>query len=64
MDAGRTYGISDTGPDRELDWTAPWEHLAEEARTRSLLEADEAPIGDNISVAPARIDHTDLHLER
>lgn len=56
VDAGRTYGASGTGLDWELDWTAPWEHLVEESRTWSLLEASEAPTGDNILVAP--------HLDR
>ncbi|WP_329282610.1 hypothetical protein [Streptomyces sp. NBC_00691] len=60
VDAGRTYGISDTGLNWELDWTAPWELLVEESRTWSLLEASEAPIGDNVFVAPTWIDRTDL----
>ncbi|MFE9169451.1 HEAT repeat domain-containing protein [Streptomyces kebangsaanensis] len=64
VDAGRTYGISGTCLDWKLDWTMPWEHLVEEARTWSLLEADEAPVGDGTFVTPAWIDHTDLHLER
>ncbi|MGW2109694.1 HEAT repeat domain-containing protein [Streptomyces sp. NPDC001948] len=64
VDAGRTYSVSDTGLDWELDWTAPWEHLVEESRTWSLLEASEAPAGDNIFVAPTWIDRTDLHPER
>ncbi|GEC05840.1 hypothetical protein SSP24_34950 [Streptomyces spinoverrucosus] len=46
---------------RDLDWTAPWEYLVEEARTWSLLEATEAPFGDNIFVAPTWIDRADLH---
>ncbi|MFC8510701.1 HEAT repeat domain-containing protein [Streptomyces sp. NPDC057411] len=64
VDAGRTYGISDTGLGWELDWTALWEHPVEESRTWSLLEASEAPAGDNIFVAPTWIDRTDLHPER
>lgn len=64
VDASRTYGISGTGLDWELGWTAPWEHLVEESRTWSLLEASEAPVGDNISVAPTWIDRTDLYPER
>ncbi|WP_234323608.1 hypothetical protein [Streptomyces sp. NRRL F-2580] len=64
VDAGRTYGISGTALDWELDWTAPWEHLVEESRTWSLLEASEAPVGDNIFVAPTWIDRTDLFPER
>lgn len=64
VDAGRTYGVSGTGLDWELDWTAPWEHLVEESRTWSLLEASEAPTGSNIFVAPTWIDRTDLHPER
>ncbi|MER6613869.1 HEAT repeat domain-containing protein [Streptomyces xantholiticus] len=64
VDADRTYGVSDTGLDWELDWTAPWEHLVEESRTWSLLEASEAPAGDNIFVVPTWIDRTDLHPER
>ncbi|MFJ5077673.1 HEAT repeat domain-containing protein [Streptomyces sp. NPDC088553] len=64
VDAGRTYGISDTGLDRELDWTAPWEHLVEESRTWSLLEASEAPTAANIFVAPTWIDRSDLYPER
>ncbi|MFI2370939.1 HEAT repeat domain-containing protein [Streptomyces sp. NPDC018833] len=63
VDAGRTYGVSDTGLDWELDWTAPWEHLVEESRTWSLLEASEAPAGDNIFVVPTWIDRTDLRPE-
>ncbi|MFE1958417.1 HEAT repeat domain-containing protein [Streptomyces sp. NPDC059479] len=62
--AGRTYGVSDTGLDWELDWTAPWEHLVEESRTWSLLEASEAPTGDDIFVALTWIDRTDLYPER
>ncbi|KAF0651527.1 MULTISPECIES: HEAT repeat domain-containing protein [Streptomyces] len=64
VDAGGTYGVS--GPDLgwELDWTAPWEHLVEESRTWSPLEASEAPVGDDIFVAPTWIDRTDLHPER
>ncbi|MEV6118925.1 HEAT repeat domain-containing protein [Streptomyces sp. NPDC052077] len=64
MDAGHTYGVSGTGLDWELDWTAPWEHLVEESRTWSLLEASEAPVSDNIFVAPTWIDRTDLYPER
>ncbi|WP_282703698.1 HEAT repeat domain-containing protein [Streptomyces sp. CC219B] len=64
VDSGGTYGISGTGLDWELDWTAPWEHLVEESRTWSLLEASEAPAGDNIFVAPTWIDPTDLHPEK
>ncbi|ROQ34144.1 hypothetical protein EDD98_3178 [Streptomyces sp. PanSC19] len=64
VDAGRTYGVSDTGLDWELDWTAPWEHLVEESRVWSLPEASEAPVGDDIFVAPTWIDRTDLHPER
>ncbi|MFF4788219.1 hypothetical protein ACFY2M_00215 [Streptomyces sp. NPDC001276] len=61
--AGHTYRVAGPRLDWELDWTAPWEHLVEEARTRSLLEADEAPVGDDIFVAPTWIDRTDLHPE-
>lgn len=64
VDAGRTYDISGTGLDWELDWTAPWEHLVEEFRTWSLLEASEAPVGDNIFVALTWIDRTDLYPVR
>lgn len=64
VDAGSTYGISGTGLDWELDWTAPWEHLVEESRTWSLLEASEAPASDNIFVAPTWVDRTDLYPER
>ncbi|MGA5191995.1 HEAT repeat domain-containing protein [Streptomyces exfoliatus] len=65
VDAGRTYDVSSyTGLDWELDWTAPWEHLVEESRTWSLLEASEAPAGDDIFVAPTWIDRTDLSPER
>ncbi|WP_342746937.1 CPCC family cysteine-rich protein [Streptomyces aidingensis] len=41
VDAGRTDGVHGPGLDREVDWTAPWEHLVEESRTWSLLEASE-----------------------
>ncbi|MET9571821.1 HEAT repeat domain-containing protein [Streptomyces virginiae] len=64
VDAGRTYGISGTVLNWELDWTAPWERLVEEARAWSLLEATEAPVGENIFVAPTWIDRSDLHPER
>lgn len=64
VDADRTYGISGTGLDWELDWSAPWERLVEESRMWSLLEASEAPAGDNIFVAPTWIDRTDLYPER
>ncbi|UUU24240.1 HEAT repeat domain-containing protein [Streptomyces sp. DSM 40750] len=59
-----TYGISGSNLDWELDWTEPWEHLVEEARTWSLLEAAEAPVGEDIFVAVTWIDHADLHPER
>ncbi|MEU2057515.1 HEAT repeat domain-containing protein [Streptomyces bungoensis] len=59
---GRTYGVSGPGLDWELDWNAPWEHLVEESRTLSLLEASEAPVGDNVFVAPTWVDRTDLYL--
>ncbi|MEU8772660.1 HEAT repeat domain-containing protein [Streptomyces sp. NPDC048606] len=61
--AGRAYDLSGTSLDRELDWDAPWEHLVEESRTWSLLEASEAPIGDDVLVAPTWIDRSDLHPE-
>ncbi|ELS56156.1 DUF6000 family protein [Streptomyces viridochromogenes] len=64
VDADRTYGISGTGLDWELDWSAPWEHLVEESHTWSLLEASEAPVGGSIFVAPTWIDRTDLYPER
>ncbi|MFE4053880.1 HEAT repeat domain-containing protein [Streptomyces sp. YIM B13518] len=64
VNASRTYGVSGPALDWELDWTAPWEHLVEESRTWSLLEASEALTGGNIFVAPTWIDRTDLHLER
>ncbi|MFJ5828398.1 hypothetical protein [Streptomyces sp. NPDC093089] len=62
--AGRTYGVSGPDLDRALDCTAPWEHLVEESRTWSLLEASEAPTGSNIFVTPTWIDRTDLRPER
>ncbi|MET9348805.1 HEAT repeat domain-containing protein [Streptomyces termitum] len=64
VDADGTYGVSSPALDWELDWTTPWEHLVEESRTWSLLEASEAPAGDNIFVAPTWIDRTDLNPER
>ncbi|MFG3424890.1 HEAT repeat domain-containing protein [Streptomyces californicus] len=64
VDAGRTYSVSDTGLDRELDWTTPWQHLVEESRTWYLLEASEAPAGNDLFVAPTWIDRTDLYPER
>jgi hypothetical protein len=64
VDAGRTYGVSGTGLDRGLDWTAPWEHPVEESRTWCLLEASEAPADDDNFVAPTWIDRTDLYPER
>lgn len=64
VDAGRTYGISGTGLEWELDWASPWEHLVEESRAWSLLEASEALVDDDIFVAPTWIDRTDLYPER
>ncbi|MEU0304023.1 HEAT repeat domain-containing protein [Streptomyces sp. NPDC006175] len=64
VDAGRTYGVSDPGLDWELDWSAPWEHLVEKSRTWSLLEASEAPVGDNTFVVPTCIDRTDLYPDK
>ncbi|WP_053914492.1 HEAT repeat domain-containing protein [Streptomyces sp. SCSIO 75703] len=64
VDVDCTYGTSGTGLDWELDWTATWEHLVEESLTWSLLEASEAPVGDDIFVAPTWIDRTDLNPER
>ncbi|WP_405449330.1 HEAT repeat domain-containing protein [Streptomyces erythrochromogenes] len=64
VDAGRTYCVSGPGLDWQLDWRAPWEHLVEEARAWSLLEATEAPVGEDIFVAPTWIDRTDLYPER
>ncbi|UUU31646.1 HEAT repeat domain-containing protein [Streptomyces sp. CA-210063] len=61
---GGTYGLPGSGLEWELDWTEPWEHLVEEARTWSLLEAADAPVGEDIFVAVEWIDHTDLHPER
>lgn len=61
VDGGRTYGTPGTGLDWELDWTAAARELVEEARTWSLLEASEAPVGGNIFVAITWIDRTDLH---
>ncbi|MEV0871332.1 HEAT repeat domain-containing protein [Streptomyces sp. NPDC049950] len=62
--AARTYDVSGPGPDRGLDWTAPWQHLVEESRTWPLLEASGAPTDDTIFVAPTWIDRTDLSPER
>ncbi|MFE5910849.1 HEAT repeat domain-containing protein [Streptomyces wedmorensis] len=64
VDAGRTYGVSDNGLGWELDWTAPWEHLVEESRTWSLLEASESPADSDVFVTPTWIDRADLFLER
>ncbi|MFJ7202140.1 HEAT repeat domain-containing protein [Streptomyces sp. NPDC098789] len=64
VDAGHTYSVSGAGLDWQLDWAAPWEHLVEEARAWSLLEATEAPVGDHVFVAPTWIDRADLHPER
>ncbi|WP_392972704.1 hypothetical protein [Streptomyces sp. LN245] len=63
VDAGGTYYVSHTAPDWGLDWTTDWERLVEEARTCSLLEATEAPVGDNIFVDPVWIDRNDLNPE-
>lgn len=60
MDAGHTYGVPAPPWTENSDWTAPWEHLVEESRTWSLLEAFQAPAGDNIFVTPTWIDRTDL----
>jgi len=61
VEGDRTYGISGTSLDWQLDWTAPWQDLVEEASAWSLLEATEAPAGENIFVAITWIDRTDLH---
>ncbi|MGW0786067.1 HEAT repeat domain-containing protein [Streptomyces sp. NPDC002913] len=63
VDAGHTYGVSGAGLDWQLDWTAPWAHLVEEARAWSLLEATETPVADDVFVTPTWIDVTDLHPE-
>ncbi|WP_235455133.1 HEAT repeat domain-containing protein [Streptomyces olivochromogenes] len=63
VDSGRTYWVYGPGTDQELDWTAPWEHLVEESRAQSLRQATNAPIADDIFVAPSWIDRTDLHPE-
>ncbi|MFJ9852648.1 HEAT repeat domain-containing protein [Streptomyces sp. NPDC101150] len=60
VEGKKTYGISATGLQWELDWTAPWERLVEEARTWSLLEAAEAPAGENVFAYPAWIDRSDF----
>ncbi len=64
VDAGRTHCVSGPGLDWQLDWSAPWEHLVEEARAWSLLEATEAPVGEDVFVTPTWIDRTDLYPER
>ncbi|WP_405665258.1 HEAT repeat domain-containing protein [Streptomyces sp. NBC_01166] len=64
VEGERTYYVSYTGPDWQVDWAAPWEELVEETRTHSLLEATEAPVGKDIFVTPTWIDRTDLHPER
>ncbi|MER6312867.1 HEAT repeat domain-containing protein [Streptomyces sp. NPDC001581] len=64
VDAGRTYYVSGAGLDWQLDWSAPWDHLVEEARAWSLLEATEAPFGEDVFVAPTWIDRSDLHPQR
>ncbi|MGW5235589.1 HEAT repeat domain-containing protein [Streptomyces nodosus] len=64
VNGGSTRRVANPGPDWGLDWTAPWEHLVEEARTWSLLEASEAPTGNDTFVAPTWIDRTDLYPER
>ncbi|WP_181361851.1 hypothetical protein [Streptomyces sp. MA5143a] len=62
--ASRTYVISGTGLNWELEWAAPWEHLVAESHTWSLPGASEAPTGDNIFVAPTWIDPADLSPAR
>ncbi|GAA5207139.1 hypothetical protein GCM10023323_21440 [Streptomyces thinghirensis] len=52
VDAGRAYGVSGPGLDWELDWTAPWEHLVDESRAWSPLEASEAPSATTSSSPP------------
>lgn len=64
VDASRTYCVSGPGLDWQLDWSAPWGHLVEEARAWSFLEATEAPVGEDVFVTPTWIDRTDLHPER
>ncbi|MEU2877474.1 HEAT repeat domain-containing protein [Streptomyces sp. NPDC007070] len=64
LERATPYGVSGPGLDWEPDWTAPSEHLVEESRAWSLLEASEAPVGDDVFVAPTWIDRTDLHPER
>lgn len=43
VDAGRTYCVSGPGLDWQLDWSAPWEHLVEEARAWSLWKPPKHP---------------------
>ncbi|WP_234021814.1 MULTISPECIES: hypothetical protein [unclassified Streptomyces] len=52
------------GPGSREPLLVAWEHLVEESRTWSLLEASEAPVGDDVFVAPTWVDRTDLHPER
>ncbi|NEC87441.1 HEAT repeat domain-containing protein [Streptomyces sp. SID12501] len=60
-DGDSTCLVSGPELDRQLDWTAPWPELVESAREWALLEATEAPAGENIVVTIEWIDHTDLH---
>ncbi|MFD5637561.1 HEAT repeat domain-containing protein [Streptomyces sp. NPDC127077] len=63
VEAGGTYYVSHTTPDWGLDWAMDWPRLVEEARTCTLLEAAEAPVGDDIFVDPVWIDRNDLDPE-
>ncbi|MCX4715742.1 HEAT repeat domain-containing protein [Streptomyces virginiae] len=64
VDDGGTRWVRGPGLDRELDWTAPWERLVAQAREWSLLEATEAPVGDDVFVVPEWIDRSDLDRGR
>ena len=64
VDDGGTRWVRGPGLDWELDWTAPWERLVAQAREWSLLEATEAPVGDDVFVVPEWIDRSDLDRGR
>ncbi|WCD88427.1 putative phycocyanin operon protein Z [Streptomyces xanthophaeus] len=60
VEGKHTYWTRGPGLEWELDWTAPWPTLVEEARAWSLLEATESPSAEDTYVSITWLSPTDL----
>ncbi|MEU9104584.1 hypothetical protein AB0D54_09480 [Streptomyces xanthophaeus] len=60
VEGEHAYWTRGPGLDWELDWTAPWSTLVEEARAWSLLEATESPSAEDTYVSITWLSPTDL----